>query len=237
MADYDRFNEVAQEEQKWWQKTWFIVLMIFLFFPVGLFLMYRYTKYKTAAIVLAVCIVSYSTYAHFTRPAPNPASVAPASSMPASTTSAQTSATPVKQKEVAEQEKIEAKKQEEQKKAAEYKAEQDRILMERKPVATSIKNNIASAIGNAENLSVTVYDEKSFDVSFDMDIPNQSEDAAKAVGADAIQTVQEICSDHELSLISVVVTCKRAPIGFVSYSPADDKYTFVANGKRSEFTP
>lgn len=134
-------------------------------------------------------------------------------------------------------EKIEAKKQEEQKKAAEYKAEQDRILMERKPVATSIKNNIASAIGNAENLSVTVYDEKSFDVSFDMDIPNQSEDAAKAVGADAIQTVQEICSDHELSLISVVVTCKRAPIGFVSYSPADDKYTFVANGKRSEFTP
>ena len=78
--------QYAQEEQKWWQNTWFIVLMIFLFFPVGLFLMYRYTKYKTAAIVLAVCIVSYSVYAHFTRPVPSHTSVSPSSSTSASTT-------------------------------------------------------------------------------------------------------------------------------------------------------
>ena len=34
----NREMQYAQEEQKWWQKTWFIVLMIFLFFPVKIFI-------------------------------------------------------------------------------------------------------------------------------------------------------------------------------------------------------
>lgn len=92
MADYDRFNEVAQEEQKWWQKTWFIVFMLFFFFPAGVFLMYKYSN-KTVAKVLAACFVLYCVYASFAKPTPAPSST-PATIPQASSSSTTPSAPP-----------------------------------------------------------------------------------------------------------------------------------------------
>lgn len=39
--------------EKFYQKTWFCVLMLFLFFPIGLILMWRYKKFgETARIII-----------------------------------------------------------------------------------------------------------------------------------------------------------------------------------------
>lgn len=53
------------EKEKFYQKTWFTVLFLILFFPVGLFTMWKYKKFnKIARIVITVllvffCLVSY----------------------------------------------------------------------------------------------------------------------------------------------------------------------------------
>ena len=40
---------------KFYEKTWFTVLMLLLFFPVGLFLMWKYQKFnKGARIIISV---------------------------------------------------------------------------------------------------------------------------------------------------------------------------------------
>lgn len=53
------------EKEKFYQRTWFTVLFLILFFPVGLFTMWKYKKFnKIARIVITVllvffCFVSY----------------------------------------------------------------------------------------------------------------------------------------------------------------------------------
>ena len=53
------------EKEKFYQKTWFTVLFLILFFPVGLFTMWKYKKFnKIARIIITVllvffCLVSY----------------------------------------------------------------------------------------------------------------------------------------------------------------------------------
>lgn len=54
------------ENKKFYQKIWFMWLMLFLFFPVGIFLLYKYSDYskKTKAIIaclsVLLCIVANS---------------------------------------------------------------------------------------------------------------------------------------------------------------------------------
>ncbi len=122
-------------------------------------------------------------------------------------------------------------------KAVESKAEAEKIVQDMKPTAELIKNNAAAAINEAKNLSVTVADRDLFDVSFDLDIPDKSEESAKTAGVEAIRAVQGANPNHQFSLISVMVTCKGAPVGAVSCIPTENKYVIVAKGKRSEFTP
>lgn len=44
---------------KFYEKTWFIILMLIVFFPVGLFLMWKYTTWnKTAKIIVTVLIAA-----------------------------------------------------------------------------------------------------------------------------------------------------------------------------------
>lgn len=57
-------NSVKQKETKikkivkWYQKTWIIVLFIIFFFPVGLFLMWKYTDWKKPIkIVVTIVLV------------------------------------------------------------------------------------------------------------------------------------------------------------------------------------
>lgn len=43
----------------WYQKTWAIVLFLFLFFPVGLFLMWKYSKFKTVPKAIITALVAF----------------------------------------------------------------------------------------------------------------------------------------------------------------------------------
>lgn len=42
-------SEDPQENEKWYQKTWFIIIMLIFLFPVGLFLMWKYKKFNKIA--------------------------------------------------------------------------------------------------------------------------------------------------------------------------------------------
>lgn len=51
------------EQQKFYQKTWFIILLLILFFPVGLFLMWKYKPFnRPAHIVITVIIAALAVY-------------------------------------------------------------------------------------------------------------------------------------------------------------------------------
>lgn len=48
------------EKEKFYQKTWFTVLFLILFFPIGLFTMWKYKKFnKVARIVITVLLVFF----------------------------------------------------------------------------------------------------------------------------------------------------------------------------------
>lgn len=44
-------------KKKWYQKTWFIILMLIIFFPVGLFLLWKYTNIKKPLKILITALV------------------------------------------------------------------------------------------------------------------------------------------------------------------------------------
>jgi hypothetical protein len=47
-----------EKNKKWYQKTWIVILFLFLFFPLGLFLMWKYTKWsKKVKWVLTVIFI------------------------------------------------------------------------------------------------------------------------------------------------------------------------------------
>lgn len=51
-------TDIEKTQQKvWYKKTWGIVLMLVLFFPVGIYLMWKYGKSWNSYIKIAVCIV------------------------------------------------------------------------------------------------------------------------------------------------------------------------------------
>ena len=49
---------------KWYQKTWGIILMLYLFFPVGLYLMWKHSKWNSkvkkivTGVFAALCVVA-----------------------------------------------------------------------------------------------------------------------------------------------------------------------------------
>lgn len=45
-------------EKKFYQRDWFIVLMLIVFFPVGIFLMWKYTSWKKVAKIIVTVIFS-----------------------------------------------------------------------------------------------------------------------------------------------------------------------------------
>lgn len=64
-------KEITQKEQfigegvkkLWYASTWFIILMLIVFWPVGLYLMWKYKKFSLVArIILTVCISAFWIY-------------------------------------------------------------------------------------------------------------------------------------------------------------------------------
>ena len=53
-------KEIKIMDKKWYQKTWFTILMLICFFPVGLFLMWKYTSWsKVAKIIITVVLALF----------------------------------------------------------------------------------------------------------------------------------------------------------------------------------
>ena len=53
---------MPKQEKKWYQKTGWIIALLIVFFPVGLYLMWKYTDWRkvlkiAVSIVCAVCLV------------------------------------------------------------------------------------------------------------------------------------------------------------------------------------
>lgn len=57
---------------KFYQKTWFIILMLIFFFPVGLFLMWRYSTWGKVPKAIITAIFAWVVYIGVTAPPPPP---------------------------------------------------------------------------------------------------------------------------------------------------------------------
>lgn len=55
----EKLNDTKDTPEKWYQKTFGIVAMLILFFPIGLFLMFKYSKWNnlTKTIISSVCAI------------------------------------------------------------------------------------------------------------------------------------------------------------------------------------
>src|SRR5699024_11695797 len=47
----------AESIEKWYEQTWVIVLFLIFFFPVGLFLMWRYGKWTTIVKTIVTVVI------------------------------------------------------------------------------------------------------------------------------------------------------------------------------------
>ena len=103
---------------KFYQKTWFVVLMLLVFFPVGLFLMWRYQKFNQIARIIITEIIALAAIPAFTGGSDETATDPALEETPAVEAEADTSE---EDKAVAEaaakKEAEEAKKKEEQEKS------------------------------------------------------------------------------------------------------------------------
>src|SRR5699024_12392126 len=48
----------AESIEKWYEQTWVIVLFLIFFFPVGLFLMWRYAKWTTIVKTIVTVVIA-----------------------------------------------------------------------------------------------------------------------------------------------------------------------------------
>lgn len=48
----------AESIEKWYEQTWVIVLFLIFFFPVGLFLMWRYAKWPTVVKIIVTVVIA-----------------------------------------------------------------------------------------------------------------------------------------------------------------------------------
>ncbi len=66
VTNYNNPTQAAQQNQKWYQKTPIIILLLIFFFPVGLFLMWKYSKWnKVVKIVVTVCFAVFALISIF----------------------------------------------------------------------------------------------------------------------------------------------------------------------------
>ena len=49
---------MKHEKKKLYQKTWFIILLLVVFFPVGLFLMWKFSSWKTIVKIIVSAVVA-----------------------------------------------------------------------------------------------------------------------------------------------------------------------------------
>ena len=50
-------QQASDPEKVWYKQTWGIILMLVLFFPIGIYLMWKYAKHWNLYIKIAVCVV------------------------------------------------------------------------------------------------------------------------------------------------------------------------------------
>ncbi|HDI6744083.1 TPA: calcium-binding protein, partial [Staphylococcus aureus] len=56
------------EKKKWYKSTWFTVLTLIFFFPVGLFLMWKYMKWKRWVKILITVLIAIIAIVNITNP-------------------------------------------------------------------------------------------------------------------------------------------------------------------------
>jgi micrococcal nuclease len=82
----DQNSTTSQAQTKWYQKGWVIALLIVFFFPVGLFLMWRYTKWDRAikGLISGFFLFALISSAGNTQKAPTEPVITPSSTIIAS---------------------------------------------------------------------------------------------------------------------------------------------------------
>lgn len=61
-------NSDNRKAKKWYEKTVWIIILLILFFPVGLYLMWRYTNWKKPAKVIISVFIAFVVYSAVTAP-------------------------------------------------------------------------------------------------------------------------------------------------------------------------
>ena len=64
----DTGNSDNRNSKKWYQKTAWIIILLILFFPIGLYLMWRYTNWKKPAKIIISAFFAFIVYAFVTAP-------------------------------------------------------------------------------------------------------------------------------------------------------------------------
>lgn len=56
----NEYSSYTPTEKKFYQKNWFIILLLILFWPVGLFLMWKYAEWKKPVKIIISCLAAIS---------------------------------------------------------------------------------------------------------------------------------------------------------------------------------
>ena len=62
---------MLMEERKWHEKTWIIVLLIFVFFPIGLFLFFKNKYYSITSKIIVIILIALGVVTSDNKPADN----------------------------------------------------------------------------------------------------------------------------------------------------------------------
>ncbi|MCQ9299543.1 hypothetical protein NQ043_00080 [Staphylococcus hyicus] len=57
---------MGNNDHKWYKSTWFTILMLIFIFPLGLFLMWKYTNWKQWVKVIITVLIAILVTASFT---------------------------------------------------------------------------------------------------------------------------------------------------------------------------
>lgn len=101
---------------RFFERTWFVILTLIFFFPLGLFLMWKYEKFNKVARIIVTVIIGLAAFSTFTGESDNTATQ-PLVEEPTTTTADTSEEDKAAAEAAAKKEAEEAKKKEEQEKA------------------------------------------------------------------------------------------------------------------------
>ena len=104
----------------------------------------------------------------------------------------------------------------------------------------AIKETIEAKLGNkVKNISVSEFHDQTYVVDFDMDMPSEDIEAAKAAAVTAIKDVLPDIS-QSVEQYRAMLLCNGAGLAVVTYNTeksGNEGYSILRNGKTEEFDP